>query len=112
MRGHAAEETPMNVLEIISYTAAIVFASAAALPAQAQREPVSDGVVKIGVLTDMSGVYSDFSGSGSVTAIQMAVEDFGGKVLGQPVEVISADHQNKADVGSNIAREWFDSQKV
>ncbi|HKJ94275.1 MAG TPA: ABC transporter substrate-binding protein, partial [Gammaproteobacteria bacterium] len=62
---------------------------------------VSDNVVKIGVLGDMSGVYSTgFSGKGAVDAVKMAVQDFGGKVLGKPVEVVSADHQNKADTGS------------
>jgi len=61
---------------------------------------VSDGVVKIGVLTDMTGLYSDLSGRGSVAAAQMAVEDFGGKVMGKRIEVVAADHQNKPDVGA------------
>ena len=56
-------------------------------------------MVKIGVLTDMSGLYSDIGGQGSVVAAQMAVDDFGGKVLGKKIEVVSADHQNKADIG-------------
>src|ERR671924_1708693 len=73
---------------------------------------ISDGVVRIGVLTDMTGYYSDIAGPGSVLAAKMAVEDFGGKVLGKPIEVISADHQNKADIASNTARKWFDEQKV
>lgn len=73
---------------------------------------VSDEVVKIGVLADMSGLYSDLSGIGSVTAAQMAVEDFGGKVLGKRIEVISADHQNKPDIGANIARRWYDLEQV
>jgi branched-chain amino acid transport system substrate-binding protein len=68
--------------------------------------------VKIGVLADMSGLYSDLSGIGSVAATQMAVEDFGGTVLGKKIEVVSADHQNKPDIGSNIAREWIDQQGV
>ena len=80
--------------------------------ATAGAEGVSDGVVKIGVLTDMSGVYADIGGAGAVIATKMAVEDFGGKVLGKPIEVISADHQNKADIGAGKAREWFDTQKV
>lgn len=79
--------------------------------AQAQSK-VSDDIVRIGVLTDMSGQFSHEGGKGSVTAVQMAVEDFGGKVLGKPVEVISADHLNKPDVGMSKAREWFDTQKV
>jgi branched-chain amino acid transport system substrate-binding protein len=73
---------------------------------------VSDGVVKIGVLTDMTGYYSDLAGQGSVVAAQMAAEDFGGKVLGAPIQIVSADHQLKADVASNIARRWFDEEKV
>jgi branched-chain amino acid transport system substrate-binding protein len=75
-------------------------------------QKVSNDVVKIGVLTDFSGVYSEFSGQGSLTAVKMAVEDFGGKVLDKPIEIISADHQNKADVGSAKAREWYDTQNV
>ncbi len=82
---------------------------AAAPAAQAQ---VSDGVVKIGVLTDMSSLYADLSGQGSVIAARMAVEDFGAAKKGMKVEIISADHQNKADVGSGIARQWLDSDKV
>jgi branched-chain amino acid transport system substrate-binding protein len=78
-------------------------------PAVAQ---ITDKVVKIGVLNDQSGLYADLSGQGSVTAAKMAVEDFGGKVEGVPVEVIFADHQNKPDVGSGIARQWFDVDKV
>lgn len=78
----------------------------------ALAQKVSDDVVKIGVLTDFNGVYSDFSGQGSLTAVRMAVEDFGGKVLGKPIEVIFGDHQNKADIGSAIAREWYDAQHV
>jgi branched-chain amino acid transport system substrate-binding protein len=73
---------------------------------------ISGDIVKIGVLTDMSGLYSDLSGQGSVVAAQMAIDEMGGKVLGKPIQVISADHQNKVDVGSNLAREWFDRQGV
>jgi branched-chain amino acid transport system substrate-binding protein len=72
----------------------------------------SDDVIKIGVLTDMTGFYSDLAGPGSVLAVKMAVADFGGKVLGKPIEVVSADHQNKADIASNTARKWFDEEKV
>jgi branched-chain amino acid transport system substrate-binding protein len=90
--------------------AASVFALMAGLgTAQAQ---VSDDVVKIGVLNDQSGLYADVSGPGGVTAARMAVEDFGGKVLGKPVEVVFADHQNKPDVGSSIANQWIDTDKV
>jgi branched-chain amino acid transport system substrate-binding protein len=82
-------------------------ASTAALAAGA-----SDGVVKIGVLNDQSGVYADFGGKWSYEAAKMAVEDFGGKVLGVPVEVVTADHQNKADIAASIARKWYDTEKV
>lgn len=68
--------------------------------------------VKVGVLTDMSSLYAAIDGPGSVVAAKMAVEDFGGKVLGEPIEVISADHQNKADVGTSIANRWFDLEGV
>jgi branched-chain amino acid transport system substrate-binding protein len=81
----------------------------AAPRAQAQ---VSDDVVKIGVLNDQSGLYADLGGPGSVVAAKMAVEDFGGTVLGKPIEIVYADHQNKSDVGAAIAREWFEVGKV
>jgi branched-chain amino acid transport system substrate-binding protein len=68
--------------------------------------------IRLGVLNDQSGVYADFGGRGSVVAAQMAVEDYGGKVLGRPVEVISADHQNKPDIASTIARGWFERDNV
>jgi branched-chain amino acid transport system substrate-binding protein len=73
---------------------------------------ISDNVVRIGVLGDLSGVYADFGGPGNVVAARMAVEDFGGKVLGKPIEVIAADHQSKADIGAAIARQWFDADKI
>jgi branched-chain amino acid transport system substrate-binding protein len=72
----------------------------------------SDDVVKIGVLDDMSGPYADIQGPGDVVAVKMAVEDFGGKMNGKPIEVLSADLQNKVDVGSAIARRWYDVDKV
>jgi branched-chain amino acid transport system substrate-binding protein len=78
-------------------------------PAQAQ---VSDDVVKLGVLNDQSGLYADVSGLGGVDAARMAVEDFGGKVLGKPIEVVFADHQNKPDIGAGIANQWIDTGKV
>jgi branched-chain amino acid transport system substrate-binding protein len=90
----------------------IACVAAGILAATCARAQVSDDVVKIGVLADMSGLYADLSGPGSVAAAQMAVEDFGGKVLGKRIEVISADHQNKPDVGANIARRWFDEEQV
>jgi branched-chain amino acid transport system substrate-binding protein len=77
--------------------------------AQAQ---VSDDIVKIGVLTDMNGPASTPTGQGSVTAAQMAVDDFGGKVLDKPISVIVGDHQLKPDIGSAIARRWYDTEQV
>jgi len=79
------------------------------MPAQAQ---LSGDMVKIGVMTDMTGVYGDLGGQGSVVAAQMAIDDFGGKVLGKPIQLISADHQNKADLAASKAREWFDRDGV
>jgi branched-chain amino acid transport system substrate-binding protein len=79
----------------------------------AMADGISDDVVRIGVLGDMSGVYSTgFSGDGAVAAVKMAVEDFGGTVLGKKIEVISADHQNKADIASATARQWIDENHV
>ncbi len=83
-----------------------------ALAATCQFAAASQDGVKIGVITDMSGTYSDLSGKGSALAAQMAVEEFGGKVLGKPITVLSADHQNKADIASGIARKWFDTEGV
>jgi branched-chain amino acid transport system substrate-binding protein len=87
-------------------------AIAAALVATGAQAQVSDGVVKIGVLTDMSSLYSDLAGAGSVLAARMAIEDSGVQKRGLKVELISADHQNKPDVGSGIARQWYDVDKV
>src|SRR5882672_5753406 len=73
----------------------------------AQEQPI-----RIGVLNDQTSVYADFQGKGSVLAAQMAVEDYGGKAAGRRIEVVSADHQNKPDVGSVIARKWLDQDGV
>ncbi len=73
---------------------------------------LSDDKVRIGVLTDMSGPYSDNTGAGTVLATQMAIDDFGGKVNGKAIELISADHQNKPDVGASLARKWADTESV
>jgi branched-chain amino acid transport system substrate-binding protein len=80
--------------------------------AGAQDAQLSDGMVKIGVLSDMSGVYKALEGPGAVVAARMAIEDFGGTVLGQPIELVSADHQNKPDIGASTAREWIDAEGV
>jgi len=87
--------------------AILLASSTAALAAGA-----SDDKVKIGILNDQSGVYADFGGKSSVEAAKMAIEDYGGKVLGVPVEIVDADHQNKPDIASNIARQWYDTEQV
>jgi branched-chain amino acid transport system substrate-binding protein len=73
---------------------------------------ISDGVVKIGLLLDLSGPYSETTGTASVTAAKMAVEDFGGRVLGAPIEIVTGDHKNSANLAAAIARDWFANQKV
>src|SRR6201984_1731753 len=88
-------------------TLAVAVLSSTAAPAQ-----ISDDVVKIGVLTDMSGPASTPTGQGSVTAAQMAIDDFGGSVLGKPISVVVGDHQLKADIGAAIARRWYDVEQV
>jgi branched-chain amino acid transport system substrate-binding protein len=94
-------------------TAMLGLALAAAMASSpAAWAQISDDTVKIGVLTDMNGPASTATGAGSVTAAQMAVEDFGGKVLGKPVTVIIGDHQDKADIGATIARRWYDTEQV
>lgn len=92
--------------------AAALACAIVSLPLGTTHAQVSDDVVKIGVLADMSGLYSDLSGTGSVAAAQMAAEDFGGTVLGKRIEIVFADHQNKPDIGANIARAWYDRQQV
>jgi len=87
----------------------MILALAAAFPAVTQA---ADDPLRIGVLNDQSGLYSDFGGVTSVTAAQMAVDDFGGQVLGRKIEVLSADHQNKTDVATAMARKWFDLDHV
>src|SRR5262249_32579373 len=99
----------INALHIalirIPLLAVLVFATAA-------RASFTEKVIKIGVLNDQSGPYADPTGQGSVIAAKMAVEDFGGKVEGTPIEVIFADHQNKPDIGSNVSRQWYDVDHV
>ncbi len=92
--------------------ASVAFLLASSTAVLAQSAAVSDGKVKIGILNDQSGVYADFGGKSSVEAARMAVEDFGGKVLDMPVEIVDADHQNKPDIASNIARQWYDTEQV
>ena len=98
---------PRNTkLSIIGALAAAMLASTAA------HAQVSDDIVKIGVLTDMNGPASTPTGQGSVTAAQMAIDDFGGKVLGKPISLIVGDHQLKPDIGGGIARRWYDVDQV
>lgn len=94
--------------KLVATVCAVTIAFAAA---SAQAQP-SGRPVRIGVITDMTSLFSDMGGNGSVVAARMAVEDFGGKVLGLPVEILYADHQNKADVAVNKVREWVDTQGV
>ena len=95
----------MTFAGVLAFLVAALFSSAA----QAQY---TDGVVKIGVLSDMSSLYADFGGPGSVAAAKLAVEDFDPVAHGMKVEIVSGDHQNKPDVGANIARKWFDIDGV
>jgi branched-chain amino acid transport system substrate-binding protein len=97
------------------FAAALVAAAFAAAGAVAQTPPppgISDGVVKIGLILDMTGPYADVTGPGSAAAAQMAIDDFGGKVLGAPIELVVADHQDNADRAAAIARDWFGPQHV
>ena len=87
-------------------TAVVAAAALAPMPASAQAP------AKIGVLNDQSGLYADYGGKGSVEAARMAIEDFGGSVLGQKIELISADHQNKPDLATSIARRWYETEGV
>ncbi|MFS8035931.1 ABC transporter substrate-binding protein [Xanthobacter sp. AM11] len=87
--------------------AALAAVALAAGPAAADPEPL-----RIGVLNDQAGIYADMAGPGSVIAARMAVEDFGGTVLGRPVEIIAGDHQNKPDVGAALVNRWIDEEKV
>ncbi|WP_449234408.1 ABC transporter substrate-binding protein [Azospirillum doebereinerae] len=100
----------MSKKHLMLTAAAFAASLSASVPVQAQT--VSDDVVKIGVIVDMTGVYSGNGGKAVVVASQMAVEDFGGSVLGKPVEVVSADYQNKVDITSSTVRRWFEQDKV
>ena len=95
-------------MRIVSLAACLCATFVLQSPASAQA-PMA---IRIGILNDQAGPYADFGGKTSVTAAQMAVEDFGGKVLGKPVEIVVGDHQNKPDLAANIARRWFDLENV
>lgn len=99
---------PISRRQLVATAATGALAGSALIrPARAARPEV-----KIGILNDQSGVYADFGGKGSVAAAKMAVEDFGGSVLGRPVTIVDADHQNKPDIASGIARRWYDEDGV
>jgi len=92
--------------------ASLASLAALALAAGTAQAQISDNVVRIGVMADQTGPYSGNGGPGSALAVRMAVEDFGGKVKGAPIEVVVADDQNKPDVGTNLARQWIENDKV
>src|SRR5687767_7529744 len=99
----------MRQTQLAAAIAALALGLGLATQAQAQ---VSGDAVKIGFITDMSSLYADIDGKNGAEAVRMAIEDFGGKVLGKPIELVSADHQNKADIAASKAREWFDQNGV
>ena len=96
----------------LKYLLATAMLAAAVTEDAAQAQQWTDGTIKIGVLTDLSSLYADVTGIGSVIAARLAVEDYGASRKGLKVEVVSADHQNKPDVGANISRQWIDEDKV
>jgi branched-chain amino acid transport system substrate-binding protein len=100
----------MRLAGFAAFAAAVT--ASAALSILAAQAQISDDVVKIGVMNDMSGLYADLGGQGSVEAARMAIADFGGTVNGKKIELVSADHQNKPDVGGAIARQWYDNDGV
>jgi branched-chain amino acid transport system substrate-binding protein len=94
------------------FTALITLNCAMPEDVRAESTQISDGVVRIGVLNDRSGPLADLSGEGSVVAARLAAEEFGNAINGVPIEIVSADHQNKADIGAAIARRWFEVEQV
>src|SRR6201997_5660483 len=115
LEGQAQPTTSIKNREKMMKSFATALATSLALAAlggAAHAQGISDDVVKIGVLTDMSSLYADATGKGSLAAVRMAVEDYGGKVKGKPAEVVFADHQNRPDLGISIARNWYDNEKV
>ncbi|WP_445659151.1 ABC transporter substrate-binding protein [Achromobacter sp. NCFB-sbj8-Ac1-l] len=107
---------PRRLLARLAPSAALLAAAlawAGPTAAQAPSAPaISDDIVRLGLILDMGGVYADVTGKGSATAAQMAIDDFGGTVLGKKIDLLVADHQNKADIAAARAREWYDTQKV
>ncbi len=100
----------LSMPRLLSATAIAAAISATMLPATAAQAQVSDDVIRIGFITDMSGVYAGPDGPGGAEAIKMAIEEMGGQINGKKIELLTADHQNKADVASAKAREWFDQR--
>src|SRR5579884_1535247 len=88
---------------LLAFVGVALASAIIAVPASAQTQPVT-----IGVLGDQSSAYADLGGKGSIIAAEMAVEDFGKSVLGRPIAIVSADHQNKPEIAANIARRWYD----
>jgi branched-chain amino acid transport system substrate-binding protein len=109
MPDHQEETSMKRKLLSVAIASALAFG----MPiSQAQQGKLSGDVVKIGVLSDMSGVYADYGGPGAVAAARLAVQDFGGKIFGKNIEVVSADHQNKPDIAKNVTQQWFDRDGV
>ncbi|MBR1219777.1 ABC transporter substrate-binding protein [Bradyrhizobium sp. U87765 SZCCT0131] len=96
----------------MSFRMAALAAGLLALSSQSSHAQFSDGVLRIGVLNDQSGIYADMAGPGSVVAAQIAVEEFGGKIGNVPIEIVRGDHQNKSDIGLTMARKWLDTEGV
>lgn len=100
-------------MDLIKWGALLCMALVPSVAQTAAAEPaISDNVIKIGILNDRSGAYADLGGEGSVVAARMAAEEFGNAIGGVPIEIVSADHQNKPDIGLGIVRRWFDTEKV
>jgi branched-chain amino acid transport system substrate-binding protein len=99
-------------MKTLARLSAFCFAAAASAALVMSGARAADDTVKIGYITDMSGLYADIDGPGGLEAIRMAIADFGGKVNGKPIELVYADHQNKADIAASRAREWFDRDGV
>src|SRR5258708_29089299 len=99
-------------MKTLARLSSFCFAAAAGAALTMGSAQAADDAVKIGFITDMSGLYADIDGQGGLEAIRMAVADFGGKVNGKPIQVVYADHQNKADIAASRAREWFDRDGV
>ena len=98
-------------MKLSKISSACALAAAALLGTSAQAQ-ISGDVIKIGLITDMSGLYADIDGPAGADAIRMAIADMGGAINGKKIEILYADHQNKADVAAAKAREWFDTQGV